>query len=380
MTNFSNVIIWQPTLTDHQAFTFEALAEISKLTIKTNLIKQQDRERSLQGWTNTNLKSIQKKIIPKYCFMFYCIKELINYANQIHIFCNSFSDYRLYFILFLATLFRLKVFIISEPYSVSHYGYFIEEASWKSQFKKKFRPLLYYFYILLIKKGLSGVFAISDLAKDQFVKAGLSIDKVYSFGYFVPSVVPAININAIKRNNCLRIVFVGNLIQRKGIQSLLNVFKNLKLKGAPVELYIYGYGNPYVYCFKDRGVIYMGEIPFGNTQYEISKYDVLVLPSFFDGWGVVVNEAICAGLPVICSDMVGAKILIKNFSCGYVYKAGDEIILYNIITKLCNNRNLLEILQKNTIIASSKIQPKIAAQYLLDIITKNNSTYNLDFL
>jgi glycosyltransferase involved in cell wall biosynthesis len=378
MTNFSKVIIWQPTLTDHQAFTFEAMAEISKLTIKTNLIKEQDRERSLQGWTNTDLKSVQKKIIPKYFFMIYCLKELIKHANQIHIFCNSFSDYRLYFILFLASLFRLKVFIISEPYSVSHYGYFFEEASWKSQLKTKLRPLLYFFYILLIKKGLSGVFAISDLAKDQFLKAGLSNDKIYAFGYFVPS-VQVISINSIKRNNCLRIVFVGNLIQRKGIESLLNAFNNLKLKGVPVELYVYGYGNPSVYCFNQKGVFYMGEIPFGNTQYEISKYDVLVLPSFFDGWGVVVNEAICAGLPVICSDMVGAKILIRNFSCGYVFKAGDEKNLINIINKLSNNRNLLKNLQKNTIIASSKIQPKIAAQYLLDIISNNNTSHNFSF-
>ena len=46
--------------------------------------------------------------------------------------------------------------------------------------------------------------------------------------------------------------------------------------------------------------------------------DVLVLPSRFDGWGAVVNEALMVGTPVICSDRCGASDVIENGRNGYV--------------------------------------------------------------
>ena len=51
---------------------------------------------------------------------------------------------------------------------------------------------------------------------------------------------------------------------------------------------------------------------------------MFVLPSRHDGWGVVVNQAIAAGLPVICSDAVGAAAdLVSNGVNGYVFPSGN---------------------------------------------------------
>lgn len=65
---------------------------------------------------------------------------------------------------------------------------------------------------------------------------------------------------------------------------------------------------------------------------EIKKYyatsDLLVLPSGRETWGIVVNEAMCFGLPVIASDQVGAaRDLMRDGENGFVYPSGDVAAL-----------------------------------------------------
>jgi glycosyltransferase involved in cell wall biosynthesis len=56
--------------------------------------------------------------------------------------------------------------------------------------------------------------------------------------------------------------------------------------------------------------------------------DVFVLPSAFEPWGLVVNEALCFGLPVITSDKVGATgDLVQEGINGFIYPAGDVVAL-----------------------------------------------------
>lgn len=55
-----------------------------------------------------------------------------------------------------------------------------------------------------------------------------------------------------------------------------------------------------------------------------SQADVFVLPSRYDGWGVVLNQALGAGLPILCSDAVGAgHDLVKEEQNGLRFRAGD---------------------------------------------------------
>jgi glycosyltransferase involved in cell wall biosynthesis len=79
------------------------------------------------------------------------------------------------------------------------------------------------------------------------------------------------------------------------------------------------------------------------NQSEISKYysiaDIFVLPSNFDTWGLVVNEAMNFGLPVIVSDRCGcAKGLVKGN--GFIFKAGDVNDLKEKLETLINDSDL----------------------------------------
>ena len=135
-----------------------------------------------------------------------------------------------------------------------------------------------------------------------------------------------------------------------------------------IHLDVYGSGDPSIFNFGGASVKYCGKIPFGNAQHQISAYDLLVLPSRHDGWGVVVNEAICAGVPVICSSNVGAQVLVDAFSVGMVFKQNDVDDLGKKLSILAKDRDKLNSMAVRCHAATQAIQPSVAAEYLLNII------------
>lgn len=70
--------------------------------------------------------------------------------------------------------------------------------------------------------------------------------------------------------------------------------------------------------------------------------DLMVLPSEYEPFAVVVNEAMCCGCPVIASDRVGAAgDLIDSGRTGYVYPWGDVPALSTLLAKAVGNRSQL---------------------------------------
>src|SRR5437870_11248743 len=60
--------------------------------------------------------------------------------------------------------------------------------------------------------------------------------------------------------------------------------------------------------------------------------DLLVLPSRYDGWGAVINEALMSGIPAICSDNCGAADLVRSsVQLGAVFRAGSAIDLARVL-------------------------------------------------
>ncbi len=73
--------------------------------------------------------------------------------------------------------------------------------------------------------------------------------------------------------------------------------------------------------------------------------DLLVLPSDYDAFGLVVNEAYCCGCPAVVSDMVGAaKDLVASISPDLVYPCGDVPALTQIMARLLRNPDQLRVL------------------------------------
>jgi glycosyltransferase involved in cell wall biosynthesis len=126
-------------------------------------------------------------------------------------------------------------------------------------------------------------------------------------------------------------LFCGQMIARKGVDLLLEAFQKL---GPTARLLLVGREAdlpqllaPLPADVRER-ITYAGfQAPEDLPRY-FSQADVFVLPSRYDGWGVVVNQALGAGLPIVCSDMVGAgRDLVEEEINGLRFPAGDSAAL-----------------------------------------------------
>jgi glycosyltransferase involved in cell wall biosynthesis len=74
-----------------------------------------------------------------------------------------------------------------------------------------------------------------------------------------------------------------------------------------------------------------------------ARADVFVLPSRHDGWGVVVNQALGAGLPILCSDRVGgAHDLVRREVNGLTFPARDPEALRAAMQRIISEPELIE--------------------------------------
>jgi len=116
------------------------------------------------------------------------------------------------------------------------------------------------------------------------------------------------------------ILYVGQLIHRKGVDVLLEAFK--KLDAPNTRLVIVG-GDTGRQCGDDR----ISFVEFQKKE-ELPVYyraaDVFVLPTREDIWGLVVNEALANGVPVVTTDRCGAGLqMLHNGVNGYVVSSED---------------------------------------------------------
>jgi glycosyltransferase involved in cell wall biosynthesis len=103
-----------------------------------------------------------------------------------------------------------------------------------------------------------------------------------------------------------RYLFVGQLIERKGIEELLVAWRRI----GRGELWIAGDGPLQKLVVeaaqRDPRIIFHGHTSWERTAELYREADVVVFPSRYDTWGMVVNEALIHGLPIIATTEIGA--------------------------------------------------------------------------
>jgi glycosyltransferase involved in cell wall biosynthesis len=123
-----------------------------------------------------------------------------------------------------------------------------------------------------------------------------------------------------------RFLFVGRLIESKGLEVLLQAF--MGFDGG--ELWIAGDGPLREMvaeaAAKDPRVRLFGHVASKDVGDLYTAVDALVVPSLYEPWGLVVHEGLAYGLPVIATDQVGAAPdLIDHGVNGYVVPAGSAM-------------------------------------------------------
>jgi glycosyltransferase involved in cell wall biosynthesis len=131
---------------------------------------------------------------------------------------------------------------------------------------------------------------------------------------------------------------VGRLEFRKGLQTLLAAFENIRTQRR-CFLVVVGAGSMQAQLKRIAttldGIILLGQQSFPEVIQWMKSSDVLVLPSLHEPWGLVINEAMACGMAVIASDRVGAvDDLVVDGSNGFVVPAGDCRVLSEAMQKL----------------------------------------------
>lgn len=179
--------------------------------------------------------------------------------------------------------------------------------------------------------SINCVFAMGEIASHFFARVN-SQWEVYPFGYctYLGSASDTVQ-DAVNKAKCMQVAFVGSLSRRKSVDKLLiSTTLVLSSNNGEIALSIIGDGperqrlEQLVEKKEVKNVHFLGTQKQSDIPALLSSQDVLVLPSIYDGWGAVVNEALQQGLYVICSDKCGAQDLLKgNSFCGGVFRAGN---------------------------------------------------------
>ena len=356
---------WEAFLTNHQAFTTAALAQRAATTIDVYCVEAESGIRIQQGWTSTSLPELSVTVFPPNWPRF--VWNVLKASRATHVFAGPFGSRRLTLALLMAVALKRRVFILTEPYSPVGESYFGESdrALW-GRIKARLRPMLYKLYGLLLRRRTTGVFAISPLAIEQVRRMGFEPAGIHPFGYFVPppsaTPTPAAPLSA-----SLRVVFAGTLSRRKGVDILVQAAELLAARGADVVVDAYGSGDAGSFGLDTKNVKHRGLIPFGEGPSVMRSYDVLVLPSRYDGWGVVVNEAIQAGVPVVASEHAGASAMIRRWGCGIAYRGGARE-LADVLETLASEPQRLAQMREACARIEPLLDPAVAGQYLHDVL------------
>jgi phosphatidylinositol alpha-mannosyltransferase len=123
----------------------------------------------------------------------------------------------------------------------------------------------------------------------------------------------------------LKIVFVGQAVERKGLPVLLRAFEALR-DHIPCELTLIGPMQAELepLLLDGRGVRALGKVGDAEKQAELERADVLCAPSLGgESFGMVLTEAFAAGTPVVASDIAGYRDVVRAEVDGLLVPRGD---------------------------------------------------------
>lgn len=162
----------------------------------------------------------------------------------------------------------------------------------------------------------------------------------------------------------LSILYCGQLIERKGVDLLVEAFSRIASAHSNVALTLVGTGpmaDRLASAVPDRlrdRVTFAGFQPVSALPAYFSAADMFVLPSRHDGWGVVVNQAIAAGLAVIASESVGAAVeLVQPNVNGLIVPTGDVDRLTDAIRQLVESPSNIARMSRASRLIAGNITP-----------------------
>jgi len=171
------------------------------------------------------------------------------------------------------------------------------------------------------------------------------------------------------KGKILRCIYIGRLTNEKGLTEILNVFELFGKRKENITLTIAGVDEqnfiPRInqLALEYNNINYVGHVE--KIELRLENEDLLLLPSYREGFGNVVIEAAAMGIPCIGSNIYGLSDSIIHGDTGIKIDAGNESALYKSIIKIKNDPILYNNLSQNAYerVISDFNQSKVLAEW-----------------
>ena len=317
-----------------QSAFLRILAVKHKVTLLVS--KEWAENRKDLGWEKPDLEGVEVIVSPD--------DEQINSIFDskpfaIHSFGGIDAFPFVYKALKLAISKKVRIIIHLEPLNLD---------GWKG----KMRILKYWIFKLRYNQYIDAILVKGFLGRACYEKVGFPKEKIWDWAYFTEDNGELINHTNDPISEVLpSYLFVGALIERKNIVPVLNdvvpmasgISKFTVIGVGPLEEEIKTIAQ------SNAKIHFLGKKSNNEVMALMSSHDYLVLPSLFDGWGAVVNEALMAGTRVIVSNKSGSATLLLDEKRGYVFN-------------LKGNPGFKQIFKKSIIAGPTSPEDRIAIQ------------------
>ena len=185
------------------------------------------------------------------------------------------------------------------------------------------------------------VCANSTFTRDTWISAGLDGTKIITLPLGAPTPDVRGADGGSRGSGPLRLVWAGTFSVRKGAHYLLEAWQSCRPPHAQLDVY----GTVSLPTALTRnlpaGVTFHGPVPRTRVLTAFSAADALVFPTLCDGFGLVVNEALSRGLPVITTQRAGAADLVEHGRNGLIIPAASSESLVAALEWCATHRDCL---------------------------------------
>lgn len=194
------------------------------------------------------------------------------------------------------------------------------------------------------------VLTVSGMARDTYLAGEVPAERVHAvtLGADLELFSPGPERPAAQQGGFI-FLFAGATIRRKGFDLLLDAFDRIAAEEPAARLRVVGSRGNSAHLLAGRPatrVSCAGPLTQPDLARELRQADCLVLPSRNDSYGMVVAEALASGLPVLVSDMVGAKELVVPGRNGWIVPAGDAAALAEKMIWCARNREAVRAMRE----------------------------------
>jgi glycosyltransferase involved in cell wall biosynthesis len=174
-------------------------------------------------------------------------------------------------------------------------------------------------------------------------------------------------------NRKLKVLFVGGLSQRKGLSYLFEAVEGLEAKVSLTVVGKKSVGNCNALNEALAKHIWIPSMPHNEILECMESHDILVFPSLFEGFGLVITEAMSQGTPVITTDRTAGPDLISHGVDGWLVEPASSNAIKEVLLSVIEKP---ELLKEIGLAAQKKAQTRpwsVYSQEMADSLSKVGS-------